>query len=101
MTDQHGARWTGEADAELRRRVTAKQTIAQIAREEGRKLLPAAAVLGANPRTILLGLSMIAGTPLWFFLIEIVVLNVVLVLAIVQAAYVGRQMTALIAHGHR
>ncbi|WP_121905550.1 hypothetical protein [Sphingomonas sp. PP-CE-3A-406] len=38
MTDQHGARWTGEADAELRRRVTAKQTIAQIAREMGRTM---------------------------------------------------------------
>jgi hypothetical protein len=38
VTDQHGARWTGEADAELRRRVTAKQTIAQIAREMGRTM---------------------------------------------------------------
>jgi phosphatidylglycerophosphate synthase len=78
-----------------------RRRIAQIAREEGRKLLPAAAVLGANPRTIMLGLSMLAGTPLWFFLIEIVVLNVVLVLAIVQSAYVGRRMTKLIAHGHQ
>ncbi|MBW6527664.1 CDP-alcohol phosphatidyltransferase family protein [Sphingomonas sp. RHCKR7] len=86
---------SAEADPPERRR------IAQIARAEGRKLLPAAAALGANPRTILLGLSMIAGTPLWFFLIEIVVLNVVLVLAIVQAAYVGRRMTELIARGHQ
>lgn len=38
--------------------------------------------LGANPRTILLGLSMIAGTPLWFFLIEGVALNVLLAISV-------------------
>jgi hypothetical protein len=38
VTDQHGARWTDEADAELRNRVAAKQTIAQIAREMGRTM---------------------------------------------------------------
>jgi hypothetical protein len=38
VTVLRGARWTEEADAELRRRVTARQTIAQIAREMGRTM---------------------------------------------------------------
>ena len=55
------------------------------------------AIIGANPRTILLGLSMIAGSPLWFFLIELIVFNVVLVIAIMQAAASGRRIARLIA----
>ncbi|MDR6789324.1 phosphatidylglycerophosphate synthase [Sphingomonas sp. BE138] len=86
---------SAEADPPERRR------IAGIAREVGSRALPLLAALGANPRTILLGLSMMAGTPLWFFLIEIVVLNVALALAIVQAAYLGKRIAALIASGHR
>ena len=86
---------SAEADPPERRR------IAGIAQAEGRSTLPLLAALGANPRTILLGFSMMAGSPFWFFLIEIVVLNVVLVLAIVQAAYVGRRIARLIAQGHR
>lgn len=78
-----------------------RERIAVIARQEGRSTLPLLAALGANPRTILLGLSMVAGTPLWFFLLEIVVLNVVLVLAVLQAAYVGRRIARLIALDHR
>lgn len=38
MTVLRGARWREEADAELRRRITARQTIAQIAREMGRTM---------------------------------------------------------------
>ncbi|VXC89923.1 CDP-alcohol phosphatidyltransferase [Sphingomonas sp. 8AM] len=86
---------SAEADPPERRR------IAGIARTVGARALPLLAALGANPRTILLGLSMIAGTPLWFFLIEIVVLNIGLVLAIMQAAYLGRRISALIADGHQ
>lgn len=86
---------SAEADPPERRR------IAGIAREVGSRALPLLAALGANPRTILLGLSMMAGTPLWFFLIEIVVLNVALALAIAQAAYLGKRIAALIASGHR
>ncbi|MEH3038137.1 MAG: CDP-alcohol phosphatidyltransferase family protein [Sphingomonas adhaesiva] len=75
--------------------------IAQIARRTGRAILPTVAIIGANPRTILLGLSMIAGSPLWFFLIETVAFNIVLVAAIVQAAAIGRRIAAQIAHGNR
>ena len=39
-------------------------------------------LLGANPRTILLGLSMALGSPLWFFLVEMTFLNLLLALSI-------------------
>lgn len=73
--------------------------IAFLAKQGGRAILPVTAILGANPRTILLGLSMMAGTPLWFFLIELVVLNAVLVVAIVQSAVGARRVARLIARG--
>jgi hypothetical protein len=38
LTGQRGVRWTDEADAELRKRVAARQTIAQIAREMERTM---------------------------------------------------------------
>lgn len=86
---------SAEADPAERRR------IATIAREAGRTTLPVVAVLGANPRTVLLAASMIvAGTPLPFFLVELVLLNVVLVFAIAQAASSGRRIAALIARGN-
>lgn len=71
--------------------------IAQIARAEGTRTLPLLAALGANPRTILLGLSMIAGSPVWFFLIELVLLNLVLVFALFQGAASARRIVAVIA----
>jgi hypothetical protein len=36
-------------------------------------------VLGANPKTILVGLAMLAGSPLYFFLVEVVALNLLLI----------------------
>lgn len=74
--------------------------IADIAHAAGTHTLPVLAALGANPRTILLGLSMIAGSPLWFFLVEVFVLNAVLAFAIWQAAASARRIAALIARGH-
>lgn len=78
-----------------------RRRIAEIAYAAGRTTLPVVAVLGANPRTLLLGLSMIAGSPLWFFLIELVLLNLVLAVAILQAAASGRRIAQLIARGNR
>lgn len=71
--------------------------IAMLAREAGHETLPTLAVLGANPRTILLGISMIAGGPLWFFLIEATVLNGVLAFAIVQQVASSRRLAKRIA----
>jgi phosphatidylglycerophosphate synthase len=76
-----------------------RRRIAMLAREAGRSTLPVQQALGANPRTIILGLSMIAGSPVWFFLVEIVVLNAVLGFAIVQQAASCRRLVGLIARG--
>ena len=48
----------------------------------GPSRISGSAWLGANTRTLALGAAMIAGSPLWFFLFEILVLNVVLAFAI-------------------
>lgn len=46
------------------------------------------ALLGANPRTLLLGASMALGSPLWFFIAETTVMNLLLL------ASIGRQRVA-------
>ncbi|WP_298673529.1 CDP-alcohol phosphatidyltransferase family protein [uncultured Sphingomonas sp.] len=76
-----------------------RQRIARLAKETGRRTLLLPALLGANPRTILLGLSMIAGSPMWFFLIELAVLNAVLLVAIVQQRANCSRLVQLIARG--
>ena len=55
-----------------------------LARMEGRRTLPLQVLLGANGRTVLLGLAMLAGSPAWFFLAEASVLNLLLVVSILQ-----------------
>ena len=52
--------------------------IRRLTRAASRKSLTFQKALGANPKTILIGLSMMLGSPLWFFLAEIFVLNLVL-----------------------
>lgn len=54
------------------------EVIRAAARKEAPKLLAILRVLGPNPRAVLLGLSMLAGSPLWYFFWLIVVLNVTL-----------------------
>ncbi len=76
-----------------------RDRIAELARQAGRRTLPAQIALGANPRTILLGLSMIAGGPAWFFVIETTVLNLVLIASIVQQRRTSRRLAELIARG--
>lgn len=75
------------------------QRIARLARETGPAILGIPAALGANPRTIVLGLSMIAGSPLWFFLVELVLLNILLVAGIVRQHAQCRRLIRLIARG--
>jgi phosphatidylglycerophosphate synthase len=54
------------------------EVIRTAARKEAPKLLAILRVLGPNPRAVLLGLSMLAGSPLWYFFWLIVVLNATL-----------------------
>ena len=52
--------------------------------------------LGANPKTIIIGLSMAFGSPLWFFLTEIFVLNLLLVISVRYHNRANRHLAALL-----
>lgn len=69
--------------------------IAAIVRQVAAPTLPLLAALGANPRTVLLGLSMLAGGPLPFFLVEVVLLNLVMALAVLRVGRSGRRILQL------
>ena len=49
-------------------------------------------LLGANPRTLILGASMAAGSPLWFFLAEAVLLNALLIASLAHHKAVGARL---------
>lgn len=54
---------------------------AEVAKEQ-RPLLFFLKFLGPNPRAIVLGLSMLAGSPIWYFFYQSIVLNLLLALAV-------------------
>jgi len=64
----------------------------EIARKHAADLLPGWRILGANSRTILLGLAMLAGSPLYYFLFEAIFLNIVLVASILHAGGAARRL---------
>ncbi|WP_258043119.1 CDP-alcohol phosphatidyltransferase family protein [Sphingomonas sp. NBWT7] len=76
-----------------------RHRIARLARESGPAILGIPAALGANPRTVMLGVSMLAGSSIWFFLVEITVLNVLLVFGIARQRAQCRRLIDLIARG--
>ena len=78
---------------------TERQRIARLAREVAPSFLSLPGMLGANPRTIILGLSMMAGSPLWFFLVEITLLNLLLVMGIARQHAQCRRLVDLIGRG--
>lgn len=49
-------------------------------------------LLGANPRTLILGASMAAGSPLWFFLAEALLLNLLLIASVAHHKAVGARL---------
>ena len=53
--------------------------IAEAVRTQAPPLLLLCKILGPNPRAIVLGLSMLAGSPLWYMLYQTIVLNLLLV----------------------
>jgi hypothetical protein len=53
--------------------------------------------LGANPRTLLLGLSMALGSPLWFFLTEITLMNLLLLLSLHRQHAANRTLESRLA----
>lgn len=63
---------------------------------EQRPLLVMLRYLGPNPRAILLGISMIAGSPLWYFIYYSVALNLLLMLSVrLHDAAAGRVVSRL------
>ncbi len=73
--------------------------LAQIRTEvqrEQRPLLSLLRYLGPNPRAVLLGISMIAGSPLWYFIYLSVALNLLLALSVrLHDAAAGRVVARL------
>lgn len=61
---------------------TALAQLRAAVQREQRPLLVTLKVLGPNPRAITLGIAMLIGSPLWYFVYQSLVLNVLLVLAV-------------------
>lgn len=57
----------------------ARESLRVAAYDEARPLLKPLWILGPNPRAIVLGLSMLAGSPLWYFVWQIIGLNLLMV----------------------
>lgn len=70
--------------------------IAAAVRAEAPPLLFICKVLGPNPRAIVLGLSMFAGTPLYYLVYQAVVLNALLVVSVMLHNAAARRIAARI-----
>jgi hypothetical protein len=68
--------------------------IRRLARRASRRSLLFEKAIGPNPRTIILGLSMLLGSPLWFFLTEAVLLNLILLMSVRHHNRVARRLAA-------
>ena len=68
-----------------------------LARRIGRRALMLQEWLGPNRRTLLLGLSMAIGTPLWFFLIEATLFNLLLIASVLRQRRVNAELAGALA----
>lgn len=80
-------------EADSRIEATGEQGQA-LSRRIGRKALFLQEWLGPNRRTLLLGLSMATGTPLWFFLLEVTVFNLLLIASVLRQRRVNAELAA-------
>jgi hypothetical protein len=83
-----------EADARI---AAAGDSGRALSRRIGRRALVWQEWLGPNRRTLLLGLSMAVGTPLWFFLIEATLFNLVLIASVFRQRRVNAELAAALA----
>ena len=60
----------------------ARRRLTRLCRCASRQPLFLQSLLGANPRTVLLGISMALGSPLYFFLVETTLLNLLLLVSL-------------------
>jgi len=70
------------AAEEAARDPSARRRLTRLCRCASRQPLFLQALLGANPRTLLLGLSMALGSPLFYFLVETTLMNLLLVVSV-------------------
>ena len=75
----------------------AGERIAAVARAEVVPLMPILKVLGPNPRAILLGISMLAGSPLYYFIYQTVVLNGLTLVSVAKQNAAARRIAAKVA----
>jgi phosphatidylglycerophosphate synthase len=66
----------------------------RICRQASRTTLRLQTALGANLRTVALGISMASGSPLWFFLFECTVLNLLLVWSMLHQRHSNQRLVA-------
>lgn len=66
--------------------------IQRLARQSSRRSLAYQKAIGPNPRTIILGVSMALGSPLYFFLAECVILNLLLAASVSHHNACGREL---------
>jgi len=88
-------RLVDEASTDSRRTERIRTTV----RGSWKRALMFEKLVGPNPRTVILGLGMLAGSPLWFFLGEIVLLNAILVLSVRHHNVIGRRLVETLADG--
>lgn len=70
--------------------------IRSLVRQMWHPLLTLEKAVGANPRTIILGASVALGSPLYFFIAETVLLNLLLLVSVRQHHRAGRRLAALL-----
>jgi phosphatidylglycerophosphate synthase len=70
-----------------------RERIRGLARTAEAPLLPLLKLLGPNPRAIVLGLSMLAGSPLWYFLYQALFLNLLLAVSVALHNRMARRMS--------
>jgi phosphatidylglycerophosphate synthase len=75
------------------------QRAASLYRDQQAALVRRSAILGGNARTIAAFLSMLLARPLWFFLYEIVVLNLALAVVVVWRGRRNRELAAMLQAG--
>ena len=66
--------------------------VRRLARRASRRALLFQKAVGPNPRTLILGASMALGSPIWFFLAEALLLNLVLFMSVRHHNRVARQL---------
>jgi phosphatidylglycerophosphate synthase len=90
------ARAIDEATVAAENDPVARDRLRAAVQAEALPLMPLLKFLGPNPRAIVLGLSMIAGSPLYYFLYQAVFLNLLLALSVVLHNRAAKRMAVAI-----